>query len=69
MHVIHSQPLDHRAERGDEVRGLPDLDDGGDDVLIVLLLIEFVTVGMQQFFDDVLIVRRQGLADLGAGVA
>ena len=69
VHMVHGQPLDHRAERGDEIRRLADFDDGGDDVLIVFLLVKFITVGVQQFLNDVCVVRGQGLADLGAGVA
>ena len=69
VHMVHGQPLDYRAERRDEVRRLTDFDDGGDDVLVVFLLVEFIAVGVQQFLNDVCVVRGQGLADLGAGVA
>ena len=65
---IHGGPLDEVADGGDQVRGLADGDDGGDDVLEVVLLIQVLPVGVEELVQDVGEVGGQSLADLGPGV-
>ena len=48
--------------------GPVDVDDGVDDVLVIVLFIVNLVVGVEQLVNDVGVFRRQGLADLGTGV-
>ena len=69
VQVVYRHPLDHLSPRGDKVRRLTDLHNGGNDVFIVILLVKLITVCMKQLFDDIGVIRRQSLANLGAGIA
>ena len=66
---IHRKAFDHGAERGDEIRSLANLDNRGDDILVVFLFVEFLAVGMKQLFNDIGIISGKRLADLRAGIA
>ena len=70
MEVVHRQPLDELAQLDEEVGGPVQVDDGVDDVLVVVPLVRLVllVVGVDQLVDDVGVLRGHGLADLGAGV-
>ena len=68
MQVIHRQTLDQLAQLDQEVGGAADIDDGGDDVLVIIALVCILVVGVDQLVDDVGIFRRHGFAHLGARV-
>ena len=68
VELVHHHALDDPAHRLDEVLGPVDVDDGVDDVLVVVLFIVNLVVGVEQLVNDVGVFRRQGLADLGTGV-
>ena len=68
MEVVHRQALDELAELHQEVGGPADVDDGGDDVLVVVPLVVVFVVGVQHLIDDVGVLPGHGLAHLGAGV-
>ena len=65
---VHRQPLDQGGQGDDKFIRPPHLDNGGNDVLIIPLLVSLVIVGVQQLVDDIFEFRRQGLAHLGPGV-
>ena len=68
MEPVHHHPLDEVAHGDDEALGPVDVDDGGDDVLVVIPLVVELVVGVEQLVDDVGVLLGQGLPDLGAGV-
>lgn len=68
VEVVHRQALDELAELHQEVGGPADVDDGGDDVLVVVPLVVVFVVGVQHLIDDVGVLPGHGLAHLGAGV-
>ena len=68
VHVVHRHTLDDGGHRLDEPVGLAQVDDGGDDVLVVVPLVRLVVVGVEQLVDDVGVVLGEGLAHLGPGV-
>lgn len=68
MQTVHCQPLDHTGNGSDEGIRPVDLDDGGDDAVVVVLLVLHAGIGVEQLIDDVGKVRRQRLTDLGTGV-
>ena len=47
VEVVHRQALDELAELHQEVGGPADVDDGGDDVLVVVPLVVVLVVGVQ----------------------
>ena len=66
--MVDRQTFDDPAERGDELRRLTDVHNGGDNVFVVLLLVKFIAVGVEQLFQNVGIVLRKRLAHFGAGI-
>ena len=68
VQVIHRHAFDQPTHRLDESGGLVRIDDGVDDILKVVPLVDLFPVGMEQFLDDVAVILGQGLADLGAGI-
>ena len=68
MQPIHGGPLDQGGEVRDEARRLAHLDDGADDVLKVVPLIQVLPVGIEELLQNVGVVGGQVLADLGPGV-
>ena len=65
---VHHHPLDEVAHGYDEALSPVDVDDGGDDVLVVVPLVVELVVGVEELVDDVGVLLGQGLPDLGAGV-
>ena len=68
VHLIHGHAFDELTDLRNEVRRLPRLNDGGDDVFKIIPLVDFVAVGVEQLLNDIGVILRQGLADLRAGV-
>ena len=68
VQAVHHHVLDELAHVDDEVPRPVDVDDGGDDVLVVVPLVVKLVVGVEQLVDDVGVLAGQGLAHLGAGV-
>ena len=66
--MVHSQTLDEFAQLYQEVGSAVDVDDGGDDILVVVPLIRVLIVGVNHFINDIGILRRHGLTHLGAGI-
>lgn len=69
MQPVNGQAFDDLADGRDKVGGLLDLDDGADDVLVIVVLVDLFRMGMQELLNDIGIVRRQGLPDLRARIA
>ena len=65
MQIVDSHALDQAAQRLNEGRALPDLNDGRDDVAIIFLLVVLLATGVQKLVDDVAKIGRQRLAHLG----
>ena len=68
VEVIHRQALDELAQLHQKVGGPADVNDGGDDVLVVVPLVVVLVVGVEHLVQDVGILLRHGLAHLGTGV-
>ena len=68
MQVVYSCPFDQFAYSHNHIGSLPDIDNCGDNVLVVILLVDFFTVCMQQFFYYIGIVCRDRFAHLGTGI-
>ena len=68
VQMIHSQPLDGLTDAFNDAGGLPRLNDGIDDVLIIIPLIRVIGADLQQLIDDSVIALGQRLANLGSGI-
>ena len=68
MQLIHNQGLDDLADGPDHVRRLTDLDDGVDDVLVLILPGAALLHQVNQLIENGLVVRIHVGANLGAGV-
>ena len=70
VEVVHRQALDELAQLDQEIGRPVQVDDGVDDVFIVIPLVRliFLVVGVDQLVDDIGVLRRHGLAHLGPGV-
>ena len=68
--MVHRQALDELAQLDEEVGSPVQIDDGVDDVLVIVPLVRliFLVVGVDQLVDDIGVLRGHGLAHLGAGV-
>ena len=68
MEVINGQALDHVADGLDDLRGLADLNDGINDVFVVIPLVTAVVANVKKFVNDLPVSSRKGGADLVTGV-
>ena len=68
MKMVHRQSLDELAQLHQEVGGPVDVDDGGNDILVIVPLVHVLIVSMDHFINDVGVLRRHSLTDLGTGV-
>ena len=68
MQLIHNQGLDDLADGPDHVRRLTDLDDGVNDVLVLILPGAPLLHQVNQLIENGLVVRIHVGANLGAGV-
>ena len=65
---VHHHALDEIAHGHDKVLRPIDVDDGGDDVFVVVPLVVKLVIGVEQFVDDIGKIVGQRLAHLGAGI-
>ena len=65
---VHHHAFDEVAHGDNEALGLVNVDDGGDDVLIVVPLVVELVVGVEQLINDVGVLLGQSLPDFGTGV-
>ena len=68
VEMVYHEPLYEIGESGYELRCLLQPYDGGDDGVVVALLVLYLCLLGDQLFDDVCEVSRKGLPYLGAGV-
>ena len=68
VQLIHHQRLDHLADGPDHVGGLPDLDDGADDVLVLIPAGAALLYEVNQLVENLLVVRVHVGSDLCPGV-
>lgn len=68
VHMVHRHALDHQGDRLNEPVRLSQVDDGVDDILIVVPLVRLIIVGMEQLVDDIGVILGQSLTHLGAGI-
>ena len=68
VQAVHGQPLDEGAEALDDLLRPVDIDNGGDDVLVIGLLVLLVVVGMEQLVQNIAEGLGHSLAHLGTGV-
>ena len=68
MEMIHRHPLNDLAHGLNKAGGLVDVDDGVDDIFIVVPFVRLVIMGMEQLIDDIGVVLGQSFPDLGPGI-
>ena len=66
--MIDRQAFDQFAQLDEKAGGPVDVNNRGDDILIVVPFVTVLVVGVEHLVDDVGVLGRHGLAYLGAGI-
>ena len=68
MQAVNGHGLDYFTDCGDEIGRLSDFDNRGNDVLVIIQLVDLVGMGVQQFFNDIRVFGRERCAHLGTRI-
>ena len=68
MQMVDNKRFDHTTYSFNKILGAVDVNNGRNDIFIVVLLIMDLVIGIEQLVDNICILRRQRLAHLGTRV-